>query len=153
MSSVNDVTLVGYIGKAPEYRELGSGVSLLQASLATSDRYKRKDGTWDERTDWHQLVFWGKLAENAERLIDKGTHLYIRGSIKYESYENKKGDTVWTTKITVHSFTLLSPRESSSERTASPESASKHRTKGNTRSGSPSVSESTVEDDGSSLPF
>jgi len=151
MSSVNDVRLIGYVGKAPELRD-GGGTPLLRVSLATSDRYKRKDGTWDERTDWHQLVLWGKLAENGERLIEKGTHLYVEGKIKYDSYE-KNGVTMWSTTIVVRGFTLLSPRESSSERTASTESASKHQTKGNTRSGSPNVSESTVEDDGEELPF
>jgi single-strand DNA-binding protein len=103
--SVNRVILVGNAGSDPDIRSTGSGTKVAHVSLAT-DRTFRLNGQEQSRTDWHRLTFWGKVAELAERLIRKGTKLYVEGRIEYGSFE-RDGVSIPTADIIVQEFLLL----------------------------------------------
>jgi len=103
--SVNRVILVGNAGSDPDVRSTGSGTKVAHVSLAT-DRTFRLNGQEQSRTDWHRLTFWGKVAELAERLIRKGTKLYVEGRIEYGSFE-RDGVSIPTADIIVQEFLLL----------------------------------------------
>jgi single-strand DNA-binding protein len=101
MRSVNSVTLIGNAGRDPETRTLPSGMVASNFSLATS--YKRGE---EERTDWHRITAFGKLAEIVDDYVKKGAPLYINGRISYGSYE-KDGVTISTTEIIANEIVLL----------------------------------------------
>ena len=103
--SVNRVILVGNAGSDPDVRSTASGTKVAHVSLAT-DRTFRLNGQEQSRTDWHRLTFWGKVAELAERLIRKGTKLYVEGRIEYGSFE-RDGISIPTADIIVQEFLLL----------------------------------------------
>ena len=84
--SVNKVILVGNVGRDPDVATIGNGTKVAHLSLATSRRVQ-KNGTVEERTDWHRLTLWDRLAELAEEYICKGDRLYVEGRIEYDSYE------------------------------------------------------------------
>lgn len=103
--SVNRVILVGNAGSDPDIRSTGSGTKVAHVSLAT-DRTFRLNGQEQSRTDWHRLTFWGQVAELAERLIRKGTKMYVEGRIEYGSFE-RDGVSIPTADIIVQEFLLL----------------------------------------------
>lgn len=103
--SVNRVILVGNAGSDPDIRSTGSGTKVAHVSLAT-DRTFRLNGQEQSRTDWHRLTFWGQVAELAERLIRRGTRLYVEGRIEYGSFE-RDGVSIPTADIIVQEFLLL----------------------------------------------
>lgn len=107
MASVNRVILLGHLGKDPETRHLPGEIKLVAAPLATSESYKDKDGNRVEKTEWHNLEFWGFKAQIAEKYLSKGSQIYIEGKIKTESWQDKDGNNRKTTKITVSDFTML----------------------------------------------
>lgn len=107
MASVNRVILLGHLGKDPETRHLPGEIKLVAAPLATSESYKDKDGNRVEKTEWHNLEFWGLKAQIAEKYLSKGSQIYIEGRIKTESWQDKDGNNRKTTKITVTDFTML----------------------------------------------
>ena len=90
MASVNKVILVGRLGKDPEIRSTPSGTSVAKFSLATDDRYTDKAGEKQERTEWHNIVAWGKLAEICGQYLRKGKLVYIEGKIRTDSWEDKE---------------------------------------------------------------
>ena len=103
--SVNRVILVGNAGSDPDVRSTATGTKVAHLSLAT-DRSFRLNGQEQSRTDWHRLTFWGRVAELAERLIRKGTKLYVEGRIEYGSFE-RDGVSIPTADIIVQEFLLL----------------------------------------------
>jgi len=103
--SVNRVILVGNAGSDPDMRSTASGTRVAHVSLAT-DRSFRLNGQEQSRTDWHRLTFWGTVAELAERLIRKGTKMYVEGRIEYGSFE-RDGVSIPTADIIVQEFLLL----------------------------------------------
>ncbi len=103
--SVNRVILVGNAGSDPDVRSTGAGTRVAHVSLAT-DRTFRLNGQEQSRTDWHRLTFWARVAELAERLIRKGTKLYVEGRIEYGSFE-RDGVSIPTADIIVQEFLLL----------------------------------------------
>ena len=88
--SVNKVILVGRLGKDPELRSIPSGTSVAKFSLATDDRFTDKAGEKQERTEWHNIVVWGKLAEICGQYLRKGRLVYIEGSIRTDSWDDKE---------------------------------------------------------------
>lgn len=104
--SVNKVILLGRVGKEPEIRQVGDN-KVANFSLATSEKFKDKDGNKVENTEWHSIVFWGKQAELIEKHVHKGDELYIEGSIKTETYE-KDGEKRYATKIKGSVITFVS---------------------------------------------
>lgn len=107
MSSVNKVILVGRVGADPEVRDLPSGSSVANFNIATSEKYKGKDGQLVEQTEWHRLELWEGLAKIAQQYVKKGSQIYVEGKIKTEEWTDKEGVAKKGTKIRVLSMTLL----------------------------------------------
>lgn len=103
---INKVILIGNVGKDPEVRHLENGKSVASFTMATTNKYKDQQGAVKESTEWHQIVFWGKVAEVVEKYVKKGSKLYIEGSLKTRSWE-KDGVTRYTTEIIGSNMTML----------------------------------------------
>jgi single-strand DNA-binding protein len=116
MKSVNKVILIGNLGKDPEVKYTPQGKPVAQFSLATNERTKDKDGQWQDRTEWHNIVLWERLAEIAGEYLKKGSKVYIEGRIRTETWDDKQtGQKRYTTKIVGHDLVLLSGREGGGE--------------------------------------
>ena len=99
--------LIGNAGKDPDVRHLESGVSTASFSLATTERYRDRNGEMKEQTEWHNIVCWRNLADVAERFVRKGTQLYIEGKIRTRSYSDKDNNLKYITEIVADSLQLL----------------------------------------------
>lgn len=114
MSGINKVILVGRLGRDPEVRNLESGVSVANFTLATSESYRDKTtGERKETTEWHNVVLWRGLAEIAQKYLHKGDLVYIEGKLRTRSWE-KDGVTRYTTEVIADNMTMLSTRGSGS---------------------------------------
>jgi single-strand DNA-binding protein len=112
--SVNKVILIGNLGKDPEVRRLESGAVVATFPIATSEIYTdRNSGQKKEITDWHDVVVWRGLAEVAEKYIRKGTKIYVEGKLKKRSWQDKEGNTRYTTEVVGDELTILSRNDSS----------------------------------------
>ena len=108
MASVNKVILVGRLGKDPEIRSTPSGTTVAKFSLATDDRYTDKNGEKQERTEWHNIVAWGKLAEICGQYLKKGKLIYIEGAIRTDSWDDKEtGQKRYRTDIVANQMQML----------------------------------------------
>jgi single-strand DNA-binding protein len=105
--SINKVILVGNAGRDPDVQTTSNGSKVARLSLATSRRFPR-DGSYEERTEWHRLVMWERLAELVEEYVRKGDRLYIEVRIEYGSFE-KNGVTVPTADVRVFEMVMLGP--------------------------------------------
>ena len=111
MKSVNKVILVGNLGKDPEIKYTPQGKPVAKFSLATNERYKDKDGQWQDRTEWHNIVLWERLAEIAGEYLKKGSKVYIEGRIRTDSWDDKQtGQKKYMTNIIGNDIVLLSGR-------------------------------------------
>lgn len=108
--SLNKVMLIGNVGRDPEVRHLENGSVSAAFTLATSERYRDRNGESREQTEWHSIVCWKQLAEFAERYIRKGSQLYIEGRIRYRTYTDPHGNVRHTTEITADTVQLLGKR-------------------------------------------
>jgi single-strand DNA-binding protein len=104
--SVNKVILVGRVGGDANIRTVGDQ-KVASFNLATSEKYKGKDGNVVEQTEWHSITIWGKLAEVVEKYVTKGTQLYIEGKIKTEKYTDNAGIDKYVTRILANTLQLL----------------------------------------------
>src|SRR5690606_35819663 len=111
MAGVNKVILVGNLGKDPEVRTLENGRKVANFSLATSEAYKDKSGERVERTEWHNIVFWGPIAEVIERYVKKGSKIYVEGKLRTRSYE-QEGVKKYITEIDGQNMTMLDSKGS-----------------------------------------
>jgi single-strand DNA-binding protein len=107
MRGVNKVILIGNLGKDPELRYLPSGQAVTKFSLATGSRWKDKDGQWQDRTDWHNIVAFGKTAEICNEYLKKGRQVYVEGRIQTRSYDDRDGNKKWITEIIAQSMHML----------------------------------------------
>lgn len=112
MAGVNKVILVGNLGKDPEIRALENGRKVANFSLATSESYKDRNGERVERTEWHNIVFWGPVADVIERYVKKGSKLYVEGKLRTRSYE-QDGVKKYITEIDGQSMTMLDSKGAS----------------------------------------
>lgn len=119
--SVNKIILVGNVGRDPDVHTTQSGTKVAHVSLATNRRTTR-DGEDGERTDWHRLTFWNRLAQFAEEHVRVGARLYVEGRVEYDSYE-REGVTIPTAEVHVREVVLLSPRASAPDGEAGSEGA------------------------------
>jgi single-strand DNA-binding protein len=118
MASVNKVILLGNVGKDPEMRTFPSGGRICNATIATSERWKDKQtGEPKEATEWHRVVFDGKLAEIAGEYLQKGSPVYVEGSIRTRKWE-KDGQTHYSTEIRAERLQLLGKKEPTENSTA-----------------------------------
>ncbi|MBE6424273.1 single-stranded DNA-binding protein [Succinivibrio dextrinosolvens] len=107
MRGVNKVILLGTSGDEPTYRQTNNGTAVANISLCTNDTYKDNSGQTVTSSEWHRLVFWGRLADIAHQYIHKGTNLYVEGKIQTRSYEDKEGNKRSVTEIVVSELNLL----------------------------------------------
>src|SRR5437879_4845567 len=107
MAGINKVILVGNLGKDPEMRKLEGGVSRVNFSLATTEYYKDKEGRRIEQTEWHNIVLWRSVAENAERLLKKGYTIYMEGKLQSRKWQDKEGQQRNITEIVGDTFQLI----------------------------------------------
>ena len=112
MASLNKVMLIGNLGKDPEIRQTTSGQSVASFSLATSEKYKNKSGEWEERTEWHNVILWAKLAEIARDYLAKGKTVYIEGRVQTRKWQDTSGNDRYTTEIVGENMQLLTPKDS-----------------------------------------
>ena len=106
MASLNKVTIIGNTGKDPEIKTFASGNKVAQITLATSERYKDRNGEQKEDTEWHSVQAFGKLADVVERYVRKGMLLYVDGKIRTRSYE-ADGRTIYRTEIVADHIQML----------------------------------------------
>ncbi|MGI4777894.1 MAG: single-stranded DNA-binding protein [Janthinobacterium lividum] len=112
MASVNKVILVGNLGRDPETRTFPSGDQVCNATLATTDKWKDKQsGEMKEATEWHRLVFNGRLAEIAAQYLRKGSQIYVEGQIRTRKYNDKDGVEKYATDIRVDQMQMLGSRQ------------------------------------------
>ncbi|MBI3006334.1 MAG: single-stranded DNA-binding protein [Ignavibacteriales bacterium] len=111
--SVNRVTLIGNLGKDPELRYTSSGVAVASFSLATNESWKDPDGNIQERTQWHNLIAWRKLAEICGEFLKKGSKIYAEGRLQYRNYDDKNGVKRFVTEIVIDEMVMLDSRGAS----------------------------------------
>jgi single-strand DNA-binding protein len=114
--SVNKVILLGNVGKDPEIRSTAGGTQVANFSIATSERYKDQQGNWQDRTEWHNIVAYARLAEIVRDYVKKGSKLFIEGRLTTRNWEDKEfaGRKVYRTEIIVNDLSLLSGRDEGS---------------------------------------
>lgn len=110
MASVNKVILIGNLGKDPELRYTPGGQAVTNFSIATAERWKDKDGQNQQRTEWHNIVAWGRQAEIANEYLKKGSPVYIEGRLQTRSWEDKDGNKRSVTEIVTQRLQLLGRR-------------------------------------------
>jgi single-strand DNA-binding protein len=111
--SVNKVILIGNLGKDPEVRHLENGAVVANFSIATSESYTdRNTGQKVENTDWHNIVVWRGLAEVVEKYVRKGHKVYVEGKLKTRSWQDKEGNTRYTTEVVADEMTMLTRPDS-----------------------------------------
>ena len=108
---VNKVILIGNVGADPEVRYLDGGVAVANLRLATTERYKNKNGENVDQTEWHNIVLWRGLAEIVEKYVKKGMRLYIEGRIRTRSWDDQNGNKRYTTEIYADNMQMLSSRQ------------------------------------------
>lgn len=108
--SVNKVTLIGNLGKDPELRYTSSGVAVSTFSMATSESWKDPEGNTQERTQWHSIVAWRKLAEIVGEYLKKGSKIYLEGRLQYRNYDDKNGVKRYVTEIVMDEMVMLDSR-------------------------------------------
>jgi single-strand DNA-binding protein len=111
MASLNKVLLIGNLGKDPEVRYTASGTAVASFSLATSEKFKNKGGEWEERTEWHNITLWGRLAEIAGEYLSKGKTLYIEGRLQTRKWQDKDSKDRFTTEIVGEKMQMLSRKD------------------------------------------
>lgn len=118
MASLNKVLLIANLGKDPEVRYTASGTAVASFSLATSEKFKNKGGEWEERTEWHNVILWGRLAEIAGEYLSKGKTVYIEGRLQTRKWQDKDGKDRYTTEIVGEKMQMLSRKEGSNHEEA-----------------------------------
>ncbi len=108
--SLNRVTLIGNLGKDPELRSTPQGRSVTTLTLATTERYKDRNGNWQDITDWHRVVLWDRLAEVACEHLRKGSKVYIEGKLKTRNYEDKQGIVRYVTEVLASNMVMMTVR-------------------------------------------
>jgi len=109
--SVNKVILLGNLGKDPEVKYTPSGAPVAKLTLATNERYKDKGGEWQDRTEWHNIVLWQRLAEIAGEYLKKGSKVYIEGRLQTRSWDDKQTNQKrYMTEIVASDLVLLGSR-------------------------------------------
>ena len=152
MSSLNKVMLIGRLGQDPEVRYTQSNTAVATLSLATSERYKDGNGEQQERTEWHRVVAWGRLAEICQQYLKKGSLIFIEGPLQTRSWEDNQGQKRYTTEIKALQMTMLDRRGGDQQNQTLPASQQDSSQQSTTMSSSTPIDSSfdTMDDD---LPF
>ena len=117
---MNKVMLIGNVGTEPEVRYVDQGVAVARFRFATTEKgYTLQNGTQvPDRTDWHNIILWRRLAEIVERYVHKGDKLYIEGRIRYTMYDNKQGQRQYATEIWADNMEMLTSKPSPTQQPA-----------------------------------
>lgn len=110
MASVNKVILVGNLGRDPEVRYTPDNSAITNVSIATTDVWRDKSGEKQERTEWHRVAFFGKLAEIAGEYLKKGSQVYVEGRLQTRKWQDKEGQERYTTEIVADRMQMLGSR-------------------------------------------
>ena len=111
MASVNKVIIVGNLGRDPETRYSPDGGAITNVSVATTDKWKDKNGEMQEKTEWHRVAFFGKLAEIAGEYLKKGSQVYVEGRLQTRKWQDKEGQDRYTTEIVANQMQMLGSRQ------------------------------------------
>ena len=112
---VNKVILVGNLGQKPEMKYTSTQAAVANISIATTESWKDKEsGEMRDKTEWHRVVYFGKLAEIVEKYLDKGSSVYIEGKLQTRKWQDKSGADRWTTEIVGNELTMLGSRAANS---------------------------------------
>lgn len=112
MAGVNKVILVGNLGKDPEVRYTPSGMAVCNFSIATTENWKDKEGAKQDKTEWHKIVTFGKLAEICGEYLAKGKQVYIEGRLQTRAWDDKSGNKRYTTEIVANVMQMLGHKDS-----------------------------------------
>jgi single-strand DNA-binding protein len=116
MASVNKVILIGNLGRDPEVRYMPSGDAMVNINLATTDNWRDKNGEKQEKTEWHRVVMFGKVAEIAGEYLKKGSQAYFEGRLQTRKWTDKEGQERYTTEIVADRMQMLGSRSGGSAR-------------------------------------
>jgi len=111
MASVNKVILIGNLGRDPETRYMPDGGAVANVSIATTDTWKDKNGEKQEKTEWHRVAFFGKLAEIAGEYLKKGSQVYVEGRLQTRKWQDTDGQDKYTTEIIADRMQMLGSRQ------------------------------------------
>jgi single-strand DNA-binding protein len=111
MASVNKVILIGNLGRDPEVRYMPDGGAITNVSIATTENWKDKNGEKQEKTEWHRVAFFGKLAEIAGEYLKKGSQVYVEGRLQTRKWQDKDGNDKYTTEIVADRMQMLGSRQ------------------------------------------
>ena len=120
MASLNRVTLIGNLGADPEIRYTPSGAAVANFNMATKEQWTSKEGGKEERTEWHRVVVWRRLAEICGEYLHKGSLVYIEGRLQTRTWEDRDGNKRWTTEVIALGMQMLD-RSGKSGEAASPD--------------------------------
>jgi single-strand DNA-binding protein len=120
MASVNKVILIGNLGRDPETRYMPDGGAITNISIATTDTWKDKQGEKQEKTEWHRVAFFGRLAEIAGEYLKKGSQVYVEGRLQTRKWQDKDGNDKYTTEIVADRMQMLGSRQGMGGGTAEP---------------------------------
>ncbi len=112
MGNLNKAMIIGRLGQDPDVRYTQSNTAVANMSVATSERYKDKSGEWKEKTEWHKVVAWGRTAEVCQEYLKKGSQVYFEGPIQTNKWEDKDGNTRYTTEIKALKMQMLDSKSS-----------------------------------------
>src|SRR5271166_526394 len=151
--SVNKVFLLGNVGKDPEIRSTGGGTPVANFGLATSERTKDQQGNWTDKTEWHNLVAYGKVAEIIRDYVKKGHKLFVEGRLQTRNWEDKEhpGRKVYRTEIIVNDLSLLTGRDDGASGGASRPSSTTANFDQRPPAGSDDLADTQISDD--DIPF
>lgn len=107
MSGINKVIIIGRLGADPEVRQVSSGNSVATLSVATSEKWTDRDGQAQERTEWHRVIAWGKLADICGKFLAKGRQVYVEGRLQTRQWEDSQGQKRYTTEIVANTVQFL----------------------------------------------
>ena len=145
-SSINKVILVGYLGQNPDARFTPQGTAVTNISVATKESWKNQNGELQERTEWHRIDIYGKMAETAAQYLTKGQLVYVEGRLKTDEWDDKEtGAKRRATKVQCDSFTMLGRKGESNNQNYTPATSSP------STPVTPSPADSSMDDD--DLPF
>ena len=111
MASVNKVILIGNLGRDAETRYMPDGGAITNISIATTDKWKDKAGEMQEKTEWHRVAFFGKLAEIAGEYLKKGSQVYVEGRLQTRKWQDKEGQDKYTTEVVANVMQMLGSRQ------------------------------------------
>ena len=149
---VNKVILIGNLGADPETRYTAGGSAVTNVRLATTDSWRDKQtGEQQERTEWHRIVFWGRLAEIAAEYLRKGSQIYVEGRIQTRKWQGQDGQDGWTTEIVGNEMQMLGSRGGAPA--SPPPDFDQAESGGSVSGGAPSKKAETVEDFDDDIPF